>query len=112
VVVDNIGTSETLALALALCGRGGKVLVVGYEDTQAPINVYDLMLNEKEVIGVRGSTIEDLRESVELVKKGAVIPYVTNEYAFENINQALDDLQNGLVIGRAVVHVCEPGRTR
>lgn len=105
-IIDNIGTAETIALALNLCRRGGKVLVVGYEDFQVPIDLYDLMLNEKELSGVRGSTFQNVLDSVELVKQGFIVPFVSNEYSFEDINQALSDLQNGQVIGRSVIHFC------
>jgi D-arabinose 1-dehydrogenase-like Zn-dependent alcohol dehydrogenase len=104
IVIDNIGTPETIALSLDLVRRGGKVLVVGYEDFHVPVHLYDLMLNEKELIGVRGSTLDNLRASVELTVSGDITPFVSNEYAFEDINQALEDLHNGRVMSRAVVN--------
>lgn len=104
-VIDNIGTPETITLSLDLCRRGGKVLVVGYDTFQVSINLYDLMLNEKEIIGVRGSTYQNLLESVELAKQKFITPFVSNEYDFENINQAFNDLQNGHVISRSVIHM-------
>jgi propanol-preferring alcohol dehydrogenase len=102
-VLDNVGTQETLALSLSVVRRGGRVVVVGYEVHEAPYNVYDLMLNEKEIVGARGSTMENLQESVRLVETGAVIPLVTNIYTLEDINSALHDLEHGQVVSRAVI---------
>ncbi len=103
VVIDNVGTPETLALSQSVARRGGRVVVVGYEVHQAPFNIYDLMLNEKEIVGARGSTMENLREAVKLVADGAVTPLVTNTYPLADINCAMHDLETGKVTGRAVI---------
>ena len=103
VVVDIVGTPETLALSLNVARRGGRAVVVGYEVHQAPFNVYDVMLNEKEIVGARGSTMENLREALKLVADGTVVPMVTNTYPLPDINRALHDLETGKITGRAVI---------
>ena len=102
-VVDNVGTVQTLQMALEITRRGGKVVVVGYETHDVPFNLYDLMVNEKEIIGARGSTLCNLQECVRLVELGVVDPLVTQTYALEDINIALRDLETGKIAGRGVI---------
>lgn len=103
VVIDCVGTRETIALSLNVIRPGGRVVVVGYVSHDAPINVFDLMLNEKEVIGARGSTYENLCSAVKMVEQGSVKPFVSNVSDFQDLNNVLDDLEHGHVIGRSVV---------
>ena len=82
---------------------GGKIVALAYAVEKFFINSQELVIKEKEVIGVRGSTTENLRESIRLVEEGKIVPYVSRHYRLEEINQALDDLRASKSIGRSVI---------
>lgn len=103
VVFDNIGSEDSVDQALGLLCRGGKVIVVGYNEPKLSANYMDLVINEKEIIGIRGSTREELREVIQLVENGVIKPYIYKTYPLEQIVEALDDLRAGKTLGRTVV---------
>lgn len=103
VVIDNIGSEGSVDQALSLLCRGGKVIVVGYNEPKLTANYMDLVINEKEIIGIRGSTREELREAIKLVESGAIRPYIYKTYPLDRIVEALNDLRTGKTLGRTVV---------
>lgn len=103
VVFDNIGTHESMKTSLKICSRGGMVIVVGYTDKTFEGDLYNLMIQEKEIIGTRASTRNDLAQAVELVEKNLIKPYVSDIFKFEDINIGLKNLRDGNVMGRSVL---------
>jgi len=103
VVFDNIGISSSIKLSLDIVRPGGKVVVVGYIDQEFTANYQDIMLNEKEIIGIRASNRQDLAESIRLVEKGIIDPYVFSIVPLSQINEALTRLKDGKSLGRTVL---------
>lgn len=71
------------------------------------LKVCDLMLHEheheKEVVGARGSTRQELEEAARLASAGLLTPMVSDTFPLEGINEALGHLAAGRIIGRAVL---------
>lgn len=103
VVFDNIGIESSIQTALDIVRPGGRVIVVGYVDTDFRANFQDIMMNEKEIVGIRASNPENLREAISLVNKGMIDPYVFDVTALENINEAMERLRRGGALGRTVL---------
>lgn len=103
VVLDNIGISDTVDMALSLLRPAGKVIVVGYAENTFTAVYQRVMLKEKEIIGVRSSRLHDLKAVVKMVEKGIVTPYIYKTYKFDQINEALEDLREGRNLGRTVL---------
>lgn len=82
---------------------GGRVIVVGYVDTNFYANYQDIMMNEKEIVGVRASNPDNLKEAITLVNQGIIDPYVFDVMPIENINEALERLKCGGALGRTVL---------
>lgn len=103
VVFDNIGITSSIQQSLDIVRPGGKVVVVGYIDAEFTASYQDVMINEKEIIGIRASNRQDLVESIKLVEKGIVDPYVFSVMPLDQINQALTRLRDGKSLGRTVM---------
>lgn len=103
VVFDNIGIESSVEDSLKLIRPGGKIVVVGYNDSEFTANYQELVMKEKEILGIRGSTKQDLVESIQMVEKGIITPYIYKTYPLEQINEALACLRNGETLGRTVV---------
>lgn len=114
VVFDNIGSAGSVDQSLKLLRRGGKVIVVGYNEPRFSVDYMDLVINEKEIIGIRGSTREELREVIRLVEEGIITPYIHRTYPLTDIVEALDSLRAGEAMGRTVVlpNGCGEGKER
>ena len=100
VVVDNIGTRESVREGLSMLRPGGKFLVVAYLDESFEIPSIPLFKTELEIIGCRGCTKQDLIDVVRLVHTGQVTPVLGASYALEQIGEAAARLESGDLVGR------------
>jgi 2-desacetyl-2-hydroxyethyl bacteriochlorophyllide A dehydrogenase len=100
VVVDNIGTRDSVREGLGLLRPGGKFLVVAYQDETFEVPSLPLFKTELELIGCRGSTKQDLIDVVELVRTGKVTPFLGASYPLEQIADAAARLESGDLVGR------------
>lgn len=103
IVADCVGTQASIRQSLDLVRAGGKVLVIAYIDEEFILPSLDLFLREKEVIGCRGSTKQDLIQVTDLVGKGIIDPVIGERFNLRDINKAAQVLENGDVIGRIVL---------
>ena len=62
---------------------------------------------EKEILGMRGMTRQDMAEVIELVNSKKIVPYVYKTVPFEEINGALGLLRGGGTKGRVVLQFPE-----
>ena len=84
--------------------KGGVVVVLGYVVPQMRAAMMRLVYDEVSVMGSRGSTRADLEEAVDLVARGRLRPIIGATYALDHLSAALAGLDDGSVIGRAVVN--------
>lgn len=102
-VIDNIGIKGSINQALKLTAPGGKVIVAGYNDPYFEADYQDVMKFEKEIIGMRGMTRQDLAEVIRLVESQRIVPYVYQTLPFKEINEGLSMLRDGRAKGRVVL---------
>lgn len=103
VVADCIGTTASIQEGLSLLRPGGKLLVIAYIDEMFQVPSIPLFSLEKEIIGCRGSTKQDLIEVVELVAQEKLKSVIGAEYPLSQIHQAVALLEAGNVMGRIVL---------
>lgn len=103
VVVDNIGTRDSVREGLSVLAPGGKFLVVAYLDESFEIPSMRLFTCEQEIIGCRGSTRQDLIDVVALVESGQIRPVIGARYPLEQITAAAARLESGDLVGRIVL---------
>lgn len=100
-VIDFVGERGTTFKGLAMTRPMGSYYVVGYgEEIQVP--TIDLVITEKNIIGNLVGTWAELVELMALAERG-LIKLATVEYKLADANQALKDLHDGKVHGRAVL---------
>ncbi|KRA38949.1 MULTISPECIES: NAD(P)-dependent alcohol dehydrogenase [unclassified Nocardioides] len=100
-VVDFVGEGGATAQGIAMLRRAGNYYVVGYgENIDVP--TIDVISTEINFIGNLVGSYNDLQELMVLAARGSVKLHTT-KYALEDFQQALDDLDNGLVRGRAIL---------
>ncbi|MDI6825115.1 MAG: alcohol dehydrogenase catalytic domain-containing protein [Bacillota bacterium] len=72
-VIDTVGTGETMRLALDMVGRGGTVLAFGVDPGPVPsLSTFTLYDKELRVLGSRAQTALDIELAIKAVKGGAV----------------------------------------
>ena len=102
-VIDLVGASRTVQLALDSIAKGGKLIIVGLfgGDITVPTPSFPL-----RAITIQGSYVGSLTEMAELLdlvrRKGAPdLPVGTRPLAA--VNEALNELRTGKVVGRLVL---------
>jgi NAD+-dependent secondary alcohol dehydrogenase Adh1 len=99
-VLDFVAEEDVPGQAIAMLRPGGSYLVIGYGGTiQVPTMEF---LTEKRVIGNIGGTSAEMIELLSLAGRGR-IRLETTDYPLDRINQAIADLRDLRVRGRAVL---------
>jgi D-arabinose 1-dehydrogenase-like Zn-dependent alcohol dehydrogenase len=97
-----VGTGESMRLCANLVMRGGRIVVVGEEREYPRIETTEIAQKELEIVGSRNGTRQDMVEAIRLLETGIVKPFVAGRYALEDINVAIQAMQNNS-LGRLVV---------
>ncbi|HSM24323.1 MAG TPA: zinc-binding dehydrogenase [Anaerolineaceae bacterium] len=103
IVADCIGTTASIKEGLSLLRPGGKLLVIAYIDEMFQVPSIPLFSLEKEIIGCRGSTKQELMDVVKLVSTGKLQTVIGAEFPLSQIHQAVDLLEAGDMLGRIVL---------
>jgi D-arabinose 1-dehydrogenase-like Zn-dependent alcohol dehydrogenase len=108
VVVDTVGHDDTLELARRLVRPGGRVVAVGYSPTSALcVPTPRLVLDEVDYVGSRYAHRDDLAKAVSLVERGLVSTVVGMVRPLDAVNEVFDALEDGAVVGRAVLEIAD-----
>lgn len=100
-VIDFVGEGTSVANGLSMTREAGTYYIVGYGG-QVEIPTMDMVVTEKSIVGNLVGTYPEFVELMELADRGRV-DLATREYSLSDANQALHDLNNGRVKGRAVL---------
>jgi NAD+-dependent secondary alcohol dehydrogenase Adh1 len=100
-VLDFVGEDDTVPAALGMLARGGRYEVVGYGGTLT-IPTVQLVLGEVQVAGSMVGTLDDLAGLVRLATDGH-ISVRTTLYPLDAVGDAIADLEQGRVRGRAIL---------
>ncbi len=100
-LIDFVGEGGSTEEGVAMLRRAGNYYVVGYgENLDVP--TIDLISTEINFIGNLVGSYNDLQELMLLAAQGSVTLHTT-KYPLADFQQALDDLDAGLVRGRAIL---------
>ena len=94
VIVDLIGTEHSINEQLKCLRPGGKLIAAAYAADTFTVDYQEVVLKEKEIIGMRGSTPETLREVIRLVEQKVIDPYVCKCWHIEEVNEAIEALRS------------------
>ena len=105
VVFDFVGVSPTVTLATNVVAAGGAIRIIGLGGGSFPFEAS--LSGEPLPWGVNvqrsyGGTHQDQLEVIALARNGR-IKVTTQTYPLEKYQDAIDDLRNGKVVGRAVI---------
>ena len=99
VVLDCAGVADSLRWAIAMLRKGGRVAVVGIPVDEVLLALGDLVLYEKELVGVR-ATAGEMRQVIPLVADGRIrvnelhthtFPLVEFPEALDTFNERRED---------------------
>ncbi|MFT3812475.1 MAG: alcohol dehydrogenase [Acidovorax sp.] len=102
-VLDLVGATPTVTLALAACGRGGHIVVVGLMGGDITLSLPIIPMKPIKLEGSYVGTLPELRELVALMRASKIPPTPVTARPLGEVNDALQALAQGKVIGRTVL---------
>ncbi|GAB3597094.1 alcohol dehydrogenase catalytic domain-containing protein [Microbacterium tumbae] len=101
VIVDYAGFGTTLAGAIDVIAPKGIVVQVGLGKERADISAQNIVFKELTVLGSSAGTHEDCAAVLDLIAAGKASS-ILNPIGFEEIGEAVAQLERGGVVGRFV----------
>ena len=102
VVVDCVGTEETIRNSVGILSKGGVLVMIGLFGGQINMPLISAVINEYQVICSLWGNYNELREVIELAKHQK-IKHSIHSFPLTEINKAIDSLRAGNMEGRAVI---------
>jgi len=103
VVFEQVATKETMAAATASLAKRGRLVFIGYSEDSYTVHPIQLVITEASVTGAVGNTLGELVRAVDLVASGKVKTVVDRTLPLGEFQKGIDALQQGQLIGRAVL---------
>lgn len=101
--VDFVGSDRSFGFALNTLNKGGTLVVVGLLGGAFPLSVPLIPLKSLTITGSYVGSPQDMSELMALAREGKIDPLVITERSLSNAQEALNDLQQGHVVGRVVL---------
>lgn len=101
-ILDCVGAPDLLQLGFSLLGTSGHYVDVGLLGDRVDIPLFPRINREQSFYGSNWGNYIDLSEVMALAAAGK-IQHTTTPIRFEQINETLDRLREGTLVGRAVV---------
>ena len=102
VVIDCVGAGTTVEDSCRILNKGGSLVVVGLFGSQIKIPLVRAVLQEYQVYGSLWGNYNELCEVIELAKAGK-IKHNIQKFPLSEINEAIQLLKNGEIVGRGVI---------
>jgi NADPH:quinone reductase-like Zn-dependent oxidoreductase len=105
VVLNTIG-GDTVAVSIEMLKPGGVLIVDGVlAGSEARFGLRRAYLKGIVITGTPGGNKWELREALELVRRGYVKPIILRSYAFEDIPEAHRTMESGDFLGKLHIYV-------
>jgi propanol-preferring alcohol dehydrogenase len=101
-VIDCVGAEETIRESASILGKRGVLVIVGLFGPEIRMPLVPSVISEYQVMCSLWGNYNELREVIELAKKRK-IKHSIEKFSLNKINEALDSLRAGQIIGRGVV---------
>ncbi|WP_273837405.1 alcohol dehydrogenase catalytic domain-containing protein [Halococcus sp. PRR34] len=98
IAIEAVGLPETINQAHSLTGPGGRTLVFGVppEGATVEISPFDLLFEEREIVGTYSLTPDTFARAVTLLQNDCidVDTLVTDEFALEGLEEAFEQMED------------------
>lgn len=102
-VIDFVGSSATVGLAVSSIIKGGTVVVVGLYGGDITVPTPYLPLRAMTLRGSYVGSQTDMAELLDLVKRSGMPPVPIRTRPLDEVNATLNDLRAGKIVGRVVL---------
>ena len=103
-VIDFVNAPQTFKTGLAALRKRGNLVLVGLFGGSVEISLVTIPLKAITIQGAYTGNYNDMIELIELAKKGTINPVISQRYSLYQANDALENLKQRKIIGRAVIN--------
>jgi len=105
-VIDFVGARTSLESGFAGLNRGGRLVLLGGSPQPFMLDS-NLLKIEREVMGSKYATRDEVRDALDLAARGEIWPIVSEVVPLEEAEELHERLEQGLITGRAAVRVAD-----
>ena len=102
-VVDFVNVQTTAKIGLDVLRKRGNLVLVGLFGGSLNISLVTIPLKAITIQGAYTGTYQSMKELIDLVHKGMLNPRISRRYTLDQVNDALVDLKNHKIVGRAII---------
>jgi propanol-preferring alcohol dehydrogenase len=102
-VLDLVGATPTVSLAMASAARCGHIVICGLMGGDLTLALPVIPMRPLTLQGSYVGTLQELQELVALVKRTKMAPIPVTRRPLAEANAALQDLHHGRIVGRTVL---------
>jgi propanol-preferring alcohol dehydrogenase len=103
-VIDFVNAPQTAKTGLGILRKRGNLVLVGLFGGSIDISLVTIPLKAITIQGAYTGNYNDFVELIELAKKGTIKQVISQRYPLEQANEALENLKQRKIIGRAVIN--------
>jgi alcohol dehydrogenase len=102
-IVDFAGNEKSMAFAVAVAARGGKIVVSGLMGGQFTLPMVQWVYKRMTIEGFMVGTLAEAQELMALARAGKIKPTPMREEPMGDVQKWIDELRAGKVVGRIVL---------
>ena len=103
-IIDFVNAPPTVKMDLSLIRKRGNIILVGLFGGSVELPLVSIPLKAITIQGAYTGNYNDMIQLIKLAQDGVINPIVSKHYSLDDANQALEDLRNRKIIGRAVIN--------
>jgi alcohol dehydrogenase, propanol-preferring len=103
IVIDFVNNDKTAKNTINMIRKRGRLIIVGLFGGALDLNLPLIPLRAFTLAGAYTGKFADLLDLVALARSGKIQSVVSKKYKLDQVNEALDELKSGKIIGRAVI---------
>jgi len=104
IALELVGRTKTIENAFRSLRKRGRLVFIGYTKDMFSLSPLELVVFEYSIKGSVAYTKSDLQNVVKLASEHKINPVISASYEISEVNQALEKLRAGQMLGRAVVN--------
>jgi propanol-preferring alcohol dehydrogenase len=103
-VIDFVNAPPTVKMGLAVIRKRGTLTLVGLFGGSIDLPLVTVPLKSITIQGAYTGNYNEMLELLNLAKRGVINPIISKRYKLSEANNALEDLKNRKILGRAVIN--------
>ncbi len=103
IVIDFVNNGKTAQNTINMIRKRGRLVMVGLFGGALELNLPLIPLRAFTLTGAYTGKFSDLVDLVALARSGKIQSVVSRKYKLDQVNEALEELKGGKIIGRAVL---------